>query len=98
MTFSVFKAGEEGGERGVTGSVNGALTVNKFHASCQLEDKTPIWGHDLYILDTGCELTSESMPLQSALTAAVQTSVGVTEISLTSNTSGKTNNEQVAQL
>ncbi|KOC62157.1 Metabotropic glutamate receptor [Habropoda laboriosa] len=47
---------------------------------------------------TGCELTSESMPLQSALTAAVQTSVGVTEISLASNTSAKTNNEQVAQL
>ncbi|XP_033364661.1 metabotropic glutamate receptor [Bombus vosnesenskii] len=47
---------------------------------------------------TGCELTSESMPLQSALTAAVQTSVGVTEISLASNTSSKTNNEQVAQL
>ncbi|XP_076648776.1 metabotropic Glutamate Receptor [Halictus rubicundus] len=47
---------------------------------------------------TGCELTSESMPLQSALTAAVQTSVGVTEISLTSNTSGKTTNEQVAEL
>ncbi|XP_034175458.2 metabotropic Glutamate Receptor [Osmia lignaria lignaria] len=45
-----------------------------------------------------CELTSESMPLQSALTAAVQTSVGVTEISLASNTSAKTNNEQVAQL
>lgn len=32
--------------------------------------------------DTGGELTSESMPLQSALTAAVQTSVGVTEIDL----------------
>lgn len=47
---------------------------------------------------TGCELTSESMPLQSALTAAVQTSVGVTEISLASNASSKTNNEQVAQL
>nr|XP_031850157.1 metabotropic glutamate receptor-like [Nomia melanderi] len=47
---------------------------------------------------TGCELTSESMPLQSALTAAVQTSVGVTEIALTSNTSGKTTNEQVAEL
>ncbi|XP_076634779.1 metabotropic Glutamate Receptor [Colletes latitarsis] len=47
---------------------------------------------------TGCELTSESMPLQSALTAAVQTSVGVTEISLASNTSAKTNNEQVAEL
>ncbi|XP_066583414.1 metabotropic glutamate receptor [Prorops nasuta] len=46
----------------------------------------------------GCELVSESMPLQSALTTAVQTSVGVTEISLTSNTSSKTNNEQVAQL
>ncbi|XP_076754534.1 metabotropic Glutamate Receptor [Xylocopa sonorina] len=46
---------------------------------------------------TGCELTSESMPLQSALTAAVQTSVGVTEISL-ANTSSKTNNEQVAQV
>ncbi|KAG7207808.1 hypothetical protein KM043_009411 [Ampulex compressa] len=47
---------------------------------------------------TGCEMGSESMPLQSALTAAVQTSVGVTEISLASNTPAKTNNEQVAQL
>ncbi|XP_014471734.1 PREDICTED: metabotropic glutamate receptor isoform X2 [Dinoponera quadriceps] len=49
--------------------------------------------------DAGCELaTSENVPLQSALTAAVRTSVGVTEISLTSSTTSKTNNEQVAQL
>ncbi|XP_014609016.1 PREDICTED: metabotropic glutamate receptor [Polistes canadensis] len=48
---------------------------------------------------TACELVSESMPLQSALTAAVQTSVGVTEISLAPNSSNlPTNNEQVAQL
>ncbi|XP_043674071.1 metabotropic glutamate receptor [Vespula pensylvanica] len=48
---------------------------------------------------TACELVSESMPLQSALTAAVQTSVGVTEISLAPNSSSMTtNNEQVAQL
>ncbi|XP_012230284.1 metabotropic glutamate receptor [Linepithema humile] len=46
------------------------------------------------------ELASESVPLQGALTVAVQTSVGVTEISLTSNTTtnDKPNNEQVAQL
>ncbi|RLU21009.1 hypothetical protein DMN91_007625 [Ooceraea biroi] len=48
--------------------------------------------------DTGCETASENVPLQSALTAAVRTSVGVTEISLTSSTTSKTNNEQVAQL
>ncbi|KAH0950802.1 hypothetical protein HN011_007155 [Eciton burchellii] len=47
---------------------------------------------------TGCETASESVPLQSALTAAVRTSVGVTEISLTSSSTSKTNNEQVAQL
>ncbi|KAL6260303.1 hypothetical protein P5V15_007835 [Pogonomyrmex californicus] len=47
---------------------------------------------------TGCESASENVPLQSALTAAVRTSVGVTEISLTSSTTSKTNNEQVAQL
>jgi len=47
---------------------------------------------------TGCESASENVPLQGALTAAVRTSVGVTEISLTSSTTSKTNNEQVAQL
>ncbi|GAB1869692.1 Metabotropic glutamate receptor [Camponotus japonicus] len=47
---------------------------------------------------TGCESASENVPLQSALTAAVRTSVGVTEISLTSSTTSRTNNEQVAQL
>ncbi|XP_043493444.1 metabotropic glutamate receptor isoform X2 [Polistes fuscatus] len=48
---------------------------------------------------TACELVSESMPLQSALTAAVHTSVGVTEVSLAPNSSNlPTNNEQVAQL
>ena len=52
-----------------------------------------------YVSDTGCEMIKESIPLQSALTAAVQTSVGVTEISLSSNTSNKTlNKEQIAQL
>jgi len=52
----------------------------------------------LLFADTGCETASESVPLQSALTAAVRTSVGVTEISLTSSSTSKTNNEQVAQL
>ena len=49
-------------------------------------------------VDTGCESASENVPLQGALTSAVRTSVGVTEISLTSSTTSKTNNEQVAQL
>ncbi|XP_011699353.1 PREDICTED: metabotropic glutamate receptor [Wasmannia auropunctata] len=44
------------------------------------------------------ESASENVPMQGALTAAVRTSVGVTEISLTSSTTSKTNNEQVAQL
>ncbi|XP_020287309.1 metabotropic glutamate receptor [Pseudomyrmex gracilis] len=45
------------------------------------------------------EAGNETVPLQSALTAAVKTSVGVTEISLTpTSTTSKTNNEQVAQL
>ncbi|KYN05154.1 Metabotropic glutamate receptor, partial [Cyphomyrmex costatus] len=48
--------------------------------------------------DTGCESASENVPLQGALTSAVRTSVGVTEISLTSSITSKTNNEQVAQL
>ena len=49
--------------------------------------------------DTGCEMIKETIPLQSALTAAVQTSVGVTEISLSSNASKKLlNKEQIAQL
>jgi len=59
--------------------------------------KSPILFYLLFA-DTGCETASESVPLQSALTAAVRTSVGVTEISLTSSSTSKTNNEQVAQL
>ncbi|XP_051164141.1 metabotropic glutamate receptor [Leptopilina boulardi] len=48
---------------------------------------------------TGCEMIKENIPLQTALTAAVQTSVGVTEISLSSNSSNKLlNKEQIAQL
>ncbi|KAK0179971.1 hypothetical protein PV327_005663 [Microctonus hyperodae] len=46
----------------------------------------------------GCD-TSEHVPLRSAICAVVQTSVGVTEISLASNTSNQTNaSVQVAQL
>lgn len=48
--------------------------------------------------DAGCD-TSEHVPLRSAICAVVQTSVGVTEISLASNTSNQTNaSVQVAQL
>lgn len=44
-------------------------------------------------------MIKENIPLQTALTAAVQTSVGVTEISLSSNSSNKLlNKEQIAQL
>ncbi|XP_034937479.1 metabotropic glutamate receptor isoform X2 [Chelonus insularis] len=46
----------------------------------------------------GYEMSSEHIPLRSVLSAVVHTSVGVTEISLTSNTSNQTNTEQVAQL
>lgn len=54
---------------------------------------------NFYVTDTGCEMIKENIPLQTALTAAVQTSVGVTEISLSSNSSNKLlNKEQIAQL
>ncbi|KAF7997885.1 hypothetical protein HCN44_009283 [Aphidius gifuensis] len=45
----------------------------------------------------GCEMSSEHVPLRSALCAVVQTSMGVTEISIASNNSNQ-NDEQVAQL
>ncbi|XP_024944385.1 metabotropic glutamate receptor isoform X2 [Cephus cinctus] len=47
---------------------------------------------------TGCDMTSECVPLQSAITTAVQTSVDISEITGSPSPSTKIATEQVAQL